>query len=162
MNRFAVLRAGYGILLLVAPGPVIRVYTGHRADQLTRAIARVLGSRHLVQGLCTAGTPNALVLALGVEVDLAHVASMLGLAVLDRQRRRAGLVDAVAAGCFAIAGTVVVVRAALSRRAAAVTPSSGDDVRSRLVARLEAWRQSAATWAAGRTLPGPIRNRLTT
>lgn len=161
MNRFAALRAGYGILLLVAPGPVIRIYTGHRADRLTRAVARVLGSRHLVQGLCTAGTPSALVLALGVEVDLAHVASMLGLAVLDRRRRRAGLVDAVAAGSFAIAATVLAARAALSRRPAAVTPNPGDDPRSRLVARLESWRQSAATWTASRTLPGPIRTRLT-
>jgi hypothetical protein len=161
MNRFAVLRAGYGTLLLVAPGPVIRVYTGHRADRLTRAVTRVLGSRHLVQGLCTAGTPSALVLALGVEVDLAHVASMLGLAVLDRRRRRAGLVDAVAAGSFAIAGTVLATRAALSRRPAAVTPNPGDAARSRLVARLEAWRQSAATWTASQTLPRPIRNRLT-
>jgi hypothetical protein len=148
MNRFAVLRAGYGTLLLVAPDPVIRVYTGHRADPLTRAVTRVLGSRHLVQGLCTAGTPSALVLALGVEVDLAHVASMLGLAVLDRRRRRAGLVDAVAAGSFAIAGTVLTARAALSWRPATVI-------------RLEAWRESAATWTARRTLPAPIRSRLT-
>ncbi|MGB8997222.1 MAG: hypothetical protein WCC65_18200, partial [Pseudonocardiaceae bacterium] len=94
MNRFAVLRAGYGTLLLVAPNPVIRLYTGHRADRLTRAVTRVLGSRHLVQGLGTAGTPSALVLILGVEVDLAHVASALALAALDRRRRRAGLVDA--------------------------------------------------------------------
>jgi hypothetical protein len=161
MNRFAVLRAGYGILLLVAPGPLIRVYTGHRADRLTRAVTRVLGSRHLVQGMCTAGTPSALVLALGVEVDLAHAASMLGLAVLDRRRRRASLVDAVAASSFAIAGTVLAARAALSRRAAAVTPSSGDDVRSRLASRLEAWCQSAATWTASQTLPAPIRSQLT-
>lgn len=147
MNRFAVLRAGYGILLLVAPGPVIRVYTGHRADRLTRAVTRLLGSRHLVQGLCTAGRPTALVLALGVEVDLVHVASMLGLAILDRQRRRAGLVDAVAASCFAIAGTVLTVRAVF-RRPATVT-------------RLQCWRQRAATWTASRTLPAPIRSRLT-
>ncbi len=147
MNRFAALRAGYGILLLVAPGPVIRVYTGHRADRLTRAVTRLLGSRHLVQGLCTASRPSALVLALGVEVDLAHVASMLGLAVLDRQRRRAGLVDAVVASCFAIAGTVLTVRAVF-RRPATDT-------------RLQCWRQRAATWAASRTLPAPIRSRLT-
>ncbi|MGH3601364.1 MAG: hypothetical protein ACRDQH_14010, partial [Pseudonocardiaceae bacterium] len=86
MNRFAALRVGYGAVLLAAPDRVIRLYTGHRADPLARAVARLLGARHLVQGILTGGSPNAVVLALGMEVDLAHVASMLGLAVLDRQR----------------------------------------------------------------------------
>jgi hypothetical protein len=153
VNRFAVLRAGYGTLLLVAPGPVIRLYTGHRADRLTRAVTRVLGSRHLAQGILTAGTPSALVLTLGVEVDLAHVASMLGLAVLDRRRRRAGLVDAVAAGSSAIAGAILAGRAA--------APSHpGGDARGRLVGR-DARRERAAAWIARRTLPAPILNRLT-
>ncbi|MGH3607236.1 MAG: hypothetical protein ACRDRD_04005 [Pseudonocardiaceae bacterium] len=52
------------------------------------------------------------------------------------------------AGCFAIAGTVLTTRAALSRRPASVS-------------RLESWRESAATWTASRTLPAPIRIRLT-
>lgn len=104
MNRFAALRAGYGTLLLAAPGPVFRLYTGHRADRVTRAVVRILGARHLVQGIVTAGNPGPIVLAVGAQVDLAHVASMLGLAVLDQRRRRAGLVDAAAAGAFAFTG----------------------------------------------------------
>ncbi|PZS37615.1 MAG: hypothetical protein DLM62_18245 [Pseudonocardiales bacterium] len=149
MNRFAVLRAGYGALLLAAPDPVIRLYTGHRADQLTRAVTRVLGGRQLVQGILTAGTPGALVLALGAEVDLAHVASMLGLAVLDQQRRRAGLVDAAAAGAFAIAGAILACRAPMQ-------PEPTADACTRRLA----VRQTAATWIARRTLPAPIRQWL--
>ncbi len=93
---------------------MIGLYTGHRADRLTRAVTRVLGSRHLIQAILTAGTPSAPTLTRGVQVDLAHVASMLGLAVLDQRRRRAGLVDAAAAGAFAVAGVV------LARRASAL------------------------------------------
>lgn len=149
MNWFAGLRAGYGALLLAAPDPVIRLYTGHRADHLTRTVSRVLGTRHLVQGIVTAGTPGAVVLALGAEVDLAHVASMLGLAVLDPRRRRAGLVDAVAASAFGIAGVV------LARRAALLSESTGDACGGLL-----AVRRTAASRMARRTLPAPIRRRL--
>ncbi|MBA2474171.1 MAG: hypothetical protein H0V41_18785 [Pseudonocardiales bacterium] len=99
--------------MLTVPNPVIGLYTGHRADRLTRAVTRVLGSRHLIQAILTAGTPSAPTLPRGVQVDLAHVASMLGLAVLDQRRRRAGLVDA-----FAVAGVV------LARRASALPDTS--------------------------------------
>lgn len=111
VNRFAVVRAGYGALLLTVPDPVIRLFTGRRADRLTRSATRVLGSRHLIQSILTAGTPGAPALTRGVQVDLAHVASMLGLAVLDQRRRRAVLVDAAAAGTFAVAGMVLARRA---------------------------------------------------
>lgn len=100
VDRFAVLRAGYGALLLAAPDPVIRLYTGHRAHRLTRAVARTLGSRHLIQAIVTSGKRGALVPALGVEVDAAHAVSMLGLAMIDQRGRRAGLVDVAAAGAF--------------------------------------------------------------
>lgn len=148
VNRFAALRVGYAALLLAAPEPVIGLCTGHRADPPTRAVTRLLGSRHLIHGILTGGTPSALVLALGVEVDLAHAASMLGLAVLDQQRRRAGLIDAAVAGSFALAGAV------LAARAPAGLPPLG------LVARLGNQRQNLATRIAQHTLPQPIYDRL--
>jgi hypothetical protein len=118
VNRFAVARAGYGVVLLTVPKPVIRFSTGNRADRLTRAMTRVLGGRHLIQAILTAGTPSPAALTRGVQVDLAHVASMLGLAVLDRRRRRAGLVDAPAASAFAVVGVI------LARRASALPETS--------------------------------------
>ncbi len=111
MNRFALLRAGYGVVLLAAAGPVIRLYTGHRADRLTRAVTGLLGGRHLAQGILTGGAPSAGALTRGVRVDLAHAASMLGLAALDKRRRRAGLVDAAAAASFALTGAILAGRA---------------------------------------------------
>lgn len=141
VDHFAALRVGYAALLLAAPDPVIGLYTGHRADPLTRAVTRLLGSRHLIQGILTGGTPSTHVLALGVKVDLAHAASMLGLAVLDQRRRRAGLIDAAVAGSFAMTGAV------LATRAPAELPPPG------LVARLGNQRQSPATPIAQHTLP---------
>ncbi len=148
-NRFAALRAGYGTLLLAVPDPVIRLYTGHRADPLTRAVVRVLGARHLIQGILTSGAPGAVVLALGVEVDLAHVASMLGLAALDQRRRRAGLVDAAAAGMFAVTGMMLVGRTS-------VTSRSCDGAAGRLAA----LQRTAACWTAQRTMPAAVSRRL--
>ncbi|MGC1734422.1 MAG: type II toxin-antitoxin system Phd/YefM family antitoxin [Pseudonocardiaceae bacterium] len=124
MKRFAALRTAYGALLLVVPDPVIRVYTGHRADPLTRAVTRVLGTRHLIQGLLTGGAPGALVLALGVEADLAHVTSVLGLAALDQRRRRACLADAAAAGVLAVGRLIALQQTAASWTAQRTLPAA--------------------------------------
>jgi hypothetical protein len=149
VNRFATVRAGYGVLLLVVPDPVIHLYSGRRADPLTRSVIRVLGARHLIQGVLTGGAPGALVLALGVEVDLAHAVSILGLAALDQRQRRAGLVDAAAAGGFAVAGVVLAGRALVTSR-----PGEG------ALGRLAALRHTAACRTARRTLPPAIFRRL--
>lgn len=149
MNWFPAVRTGYGALLLIAPDPVIRLITGRAADRPTRAMARVLGARHALQGLLSAGAPGPMVLALGVEVDLAHVASMMGLAALDQPRRRAGLVDALCAGSFAAVGLALVRRRPPHRAA----PTAGGGV----AARLAAERQATATMLARWALPAPLR-----
>jgi hypothetical protein len=98
-------RAGYGAALLLAPGPVIRVCTGQPAGPRVRAVARVLGARHLVQAAATARYgPSAESLGLGAAVDLAHAASMAALAIADRRVRRITLTDALLETAFAAAG----------------------------------------------------------
>ena len=149
MNRFATLRIGYATLLLAAPGPVIRGCTGHQPDPVTRTVARLLGARHLIQGVLTAGAPSAVVLAVGVEVDLAHAASMLGLAMLDPRRRRAGLRDAAVAATLAAMGVL------LAGRTPARNPNGRD-----LGTRLDILRHNLATRIAQRTLPRPIYHHL--
>lgn len=61
----------------------------------TRRVGRVLGLRQLAQASLTAGAVGPVVHALGLQVDLAHAASMLGLpaaaaagAALIRRRLR--------------------------------------------------------------------------
>ena len=94
-----VLRIVYGMVQLVAPARVARV-VGGRLDHRARVVARVLGARHVVQGCVSAAAPDAVVLALGAEVDLLHAASMVALAVVDRRRRRIALADACVAASF--------------------------------------------------------------
>ncbi len=98
------IRGGYGALQLALPGLVADRLLAHRFDPRGRRVARVLGARQLVQALGSGRRPSYPVLAVGVEVDLLHAASMLGLGLVDRRRRRVALADAVIAGSFALAG----------------------------------------------------------
>ena len=98
-------RACYGGILLLAPGPVIRLCTRGPASRRAQYVTRVLGVRHLVQAALTAGAPpdNAR-LGIGAAVDLTHAASMVGLALRDHAIRPATLVDAAIETLLAGAG----------------------------------------------------------
>jgi len=98
------IRACYGVALVAAPGAVIRLATGQPSGHRERAIARLLGSRHLVQAAITALAPVPGVLAAGAGVDALHTTSMIMLAAVDRRARRAALTDALAESLFAVAG----------------------------------------------------------
>ncbi len=148
MTAFPLVRAGYGVLLVCAPDPVVRRYGGHPADRRARVVARILGARHLTQAVLTLGTPGPTVLALGVEADLAHAASMLGLGAVDRARRRAALIDAAGAGSFALAGAM------LARR---TPPAPIHSIRDNTAARLAAWREALAVRLAPWLLPPALR-----
>jgi hypothetical protein len=99
-----VARAGYGGVLLLVPGPVIRMCTGRPAGARARNVARLLGARHVLQAAVTAvAAPGAEALGIGAAIDLTHAASMAGLAVLDRRVRRVTLADALIETGFAAA-----------------------------------------------------------
>jgi hypothetical protein len=99
-------RAAYGAALCCAPGPMLRLEGGPGAGDSpgTRAVARVLGGRHVVQAVASAMRPAPAVLALGAGTDVLHSASMIALAALDRPRRRLGLSDSLVAAAFAAGG----------------------------------------------------------
>jgi hypothetical protein len=101
-----VVRLGYGVALLVAPGATGRSMTGAPLDPRATLAARVLGVRHVVQALAclTHGTP--LVRRMGQATDLLHAASMGALAAYDPARRRQALTDGTVALAFAAAGQV--------------------------------------------------------
>jgi len=101
-----VVRAGYGGALLTVPGPVIRLATARPAAPRARAVARVLGARHLLQAaLTTAAASSRPSLEIGAAIDLVHAASMAALTPLaDRQVRRLSLSDALIESAFAAAG----------------------------------------------------------
>ncbi len=103
-RAFSLTRAAYGAVLLCAPGAVISRCTGQPASTRTRAVVRVLGSRHLIQAAVTARAPSNLVLRAGALVDVAHAASMLALGAVGQPLRRAPLADGLVAAIFAALG----------------------------------------------------------
>jgi hypothetical protein len=103
MNGREKTRLAYGLVLLVAPDRLTNVLTGRRLDGRGRAVARVLGARHLLQAIVVTRVDSAR--RLGRVVDRMHAASMLGIAVFDSRRRRLALIDTGVASLFSLAGT---------------------------------------------------------
>jgi hypothetical protein len=117
------LRAAYGAALCFAPGAMLRLEGGAGASSAphARAVARVLGGRHLAQAFLSAARPAPAVLALSAGTDMLHSASMVALGVLNGPRRRLGLTDGLIAAAFAAAGWAL----ARQRRAGADPAASG-------------------------------------
>ncbi len=103
MSTLCAVRTSYGLAQLIAPGLVTGVFR-LPPDRPALPVTRLLGARHLIQGAVSAPRPTVAVLALGIEVDLLHSLSMIGVAVADRRHRRAALTSAAVAGAFAAAG----------------------------------------------------------
>jgi hypothetical protein len=99
VRAVALVRAGWGALLLTAPQAVLRA-AGHREPSGAVTVVRVLGARHLAQGLVTAAVPTGPVVALGAVVDGLHAASQFALAAAAPRWRRAGLADGLLATAF--------------------------------------------------------------
>lgn len=68
---------------------------------------RILGARQLIQGIVVAVRPSRGIVVTGATVDLAHAASMIVIASLRRDDRRAALLSAALAGAFAAVGVAV-------------------------------------------------------
>ena len=94
----------HGGALLLRPAALAARVGGVAGDRRAVAVVRVLGARHLAQGsagLVGSGPSSS---RLGAVVDGLHAASMVGLAVLDREHRRAATTSALMALAFALAG----------------------------------------------------------
>lgn len=94
-------RAAWGVTLLACPGAVVSAFGG-ADDSPTRAVGRVLGARHLVQGVVLLAVDAPAVAALGAGVDFLHAASMAAFGALDHDRRRVTLTDAAAAAAWGV------------------------------------------------------------
>ncbi len=145
-------RIVYGLVLLAAPSPLLRLASGKPATSREQAVTRILGARLLTQAAATDIRPDAVSVALGAEVDFVHAITMLGWAAVDRGARRLTLLSAATAGLFAVGG------AAQARRTPAVADAPTGDVLATLV-RL---RHRVAESVARYTLPGFVRAALKT
>jgi hypothetical protein len=114
-------RASYGVALVMAPGLMVYLATGHFPGRRGRRVAQLLGARHLIQAAVTAFVPERDVFMLGAAVDAVHAGSMVVLAAADPGARPAALTDAAAEVLFAAVG-----RSAAAGRSASVQPPEGD------------------------------------
>jgi hypothetical protein len=92
------------------PGRLITAVTGRQASGRARAVARILGARHLAQAAICGAVPARGLIEAGSAADGLHAASMLVLAGIDPGLRRALLGDAL------VATTLAAVTAAALRR----------------------------------------------
>lgn len=101
--RPAVVPALHGLLggaLLLAPGRVL-AGIGDPAERDIRIAARVLGARHVAQGILLRLLADRPAVALGAAADCLHCASMVAAAALSRRHRRVAMVSALLAGGLA-------------------------------------------------------------
>ena len=119
---FPAARACYGAALLCAPGLALGLCTGQAPSQRARAVARILGARHLAQAVLTLWRPRPAVFLAGAGIDACHAASMVALAVCDPRMRRAGIADAATAAAFTATGALTGAGAAVSASVASARP----------------------------------------
>ncbi|MEW1952377.1 hypothetical protein [Terrabacter sp. NPDC080008] len=95
-------RAAYGLVGLVAPHRVAAFALRRSPSRGATRVARLLGARHLAQGvaLLLAGTPRAH--ALGAGVDALHAASMVPWAALTPRDRRYYVTSGALAAALAL------------------------------------------------------------
>jgi hypothetical protein len=91
------------MVLVLTPGLVLRLVTGHVPSRRACLVAQVLGTRHLIQAALTAAGPRPEAFAIGGQVDTVHSASML-LAAIRPAERRAVLADALVEAALAAGG----------------------------------------------------------
>jgi hypothetical protein len=93
MKILSLLGAGFGAALLLRPRAVLSAVGADPDLPGLIPAARILGARHLVQGVILAVAP-ARVARWSASIDGLHAASMYGLAVVAPDYRRAALVSA--------------------------------------------------------------------
>jgi hypothetical protein len=108
VNRLALVRAVFGVAVLLAPDEV----AGHVGDlhlsNGTRTAMRVLGGRLLAESAICAARPTRCVLAMEAVVDVIHGTTMGVVAVFSRNdsRRRAAAANVATAAAFTAADVV--------------------------------------------------------
>lgn len=75
-----------------------------RIDRPARAVARLVGARHLLQAVLTARHRYSAWIWAGAAIDAAHATSMIALAAARPDRRKLALANALTATAFAASG----------------------------------------------------------
>jgi len=112
MNWLSVARAGYGVVVLVAPDELSGHFGEMELAPGTRRVVQILGGRQLFEAGVCAVKPTRCVLALEAVVDGIHAATMAVAAGLtdNHSRRRAATVQMGTALAFVVADVVAMRR----------------------------------------------------
>lgn len=102
IREAGLLGVAWGVILLTQGREVWSLVEGTSPAEIDKVAIRLLGARHLGQGAAQLIGPGHFQRTF-VTVDVIHAATMLAVAVVDRDRRRAALLTAgVAAASAAI------------------------------------------------------------
>ncbi|MFC7529154.1 hypothetical protein [Actinoplanes sp. GCM10030250] len=104
LRSAAVVRTGWGLALLIAPEVLLRMGGRATAPPVAVTVARVLGTRQLVQAVVTTALPAGRVAGVSAAVDAMHAATGAVLAVMSARWRPVALVDMTVAAGLAAAG----------------------------------------------------------
>ncbi|GAB3806254.1 hypothetical protein GCM10028798_28940 [Humibacter antri] len=103
MTTTDALRTAWGACQLVAAPRIAQTELGHEPDAITTRAYRVLGVRQIIQGILLSPTQSRVAHRIGGVVDILHASSMVVVAIISRERRRAAIIDGAIAACFAVA-----------------------------------------------------------
>ena len=92
--------------LLCVPGPMISAIADEPVSSRARAVARVLGARHVVQAAVCGAVPARALIQAGATADGLHAASTLTLAGVEPGWRRALLADTAIEATLASAAMI--------------------------------------------------------
>jgi hypothetical protein len=91
MRVLEVVRVGYGLAMLIAPEALVGRGATKSSDKTVRRVVRVLGARHLVQGIALFSRDESWHRA-GAIVDVLHcLTASIFAAVVPRWRRPAAV-----------------------------------------------------------------------
>jgi hypothetical protein len=96
------LRIAWGTVCLLAPAQLAAALGGP-TDRRTTAVTRVLGTRHVLQGVVSVAAPTGAVLVAGGLIDVLHSTSMAVLGGFAERYRRLAWTDGVIAASWGAA-----------------------------------------------------------
>jgi hypothetical protein len=100
----AIARVGLGMSLLLRPEPIVRVAGGGDVSSTWLVAARILGARHLLEGVIVNVPARPELVWLGAGVDAIHAATAGASAFAGEENRRLLAVNAGVALGFSFAG----------------------------------------------------------
>lgn len=102
MTTIDKIRVAYGVALVLAPQSLVRRLVGHETGVGFAIVRRVLGVRHVAQGLTLDWVDSDVLRLLGAGADFLHAGTMVGAAAVGERHRSVEIVDAAIATTFGV------------------------------------------------------------